>query len=157
MKDPTSSVVSLAFSLLFLSLISGYGQKTNSVQWTFAGEPVRQNESILKITADISPGWHLYSQTIGEGGPRPTRIFFEETNEFVLVGSAEEKGDPTKLRDETYEMEIIWYSGTVTFLQKIRLNQPVTFIKGRVEYMTCNNYVCIPDKQDFIFNLQPPK
>ncbi len=52
-------------------------------------------------------------------------------------------------------MDITWYSSIVTFFQKIRLNKPVTTISGKVEYMTCNNEVCIPSMHEFNVDVRP--
>lgn len=125
------------------------------VQWQFKANFVTTDEVVLVITATLHPEWHLYSQHIKEGGPMPTRFTFEQKNDFVLIGSTQEKGDPFSYHDETYEMDITWYSGTVTFLQRIKILRTST-INGNIEYMTCNDHNCIPGKQKFSFaNLLP--
>ena len=47
----------------------------------------------------------------------------------VLLGKTEEGGNPVKFHDDTYEMDITWYTTGVSFVQKIRLVQPVTAVK----------------------------
>jgi thiol:disulfide interchange protein DsbD len=69
----------------------------------------------------------------------------------------EEKGEVTKFHDADYEMEITWYTGVLSFVQRVRLAPQTTHIKGTIEYMTCNDYTCIPDKQDFNINIDPKK
>ena len=142
------SLVAIVFVLIFFSKVS-YGQGTPAVNWNFKVEQLSKHEIILSTTANIAPGWHLYSQQLKEGGPQPTRFNFYLSDEYIPVGKANEKGSQTKFYDEIYEMEITWYTETVSFLQKFRLNEPVTTIKGEVEYMTCNNQICVPDRTEF--------
>jgi thiol:disulfide interchange protein DsbD len=126
------------------------------VQWQFKTNFVTKDEVMLVITAALYPGWHLYSQDTKEGGPMPTRFTFDQTNDFLLLGRTQEKGKSFRYHDEVYEMEITWYSGTVTFSQRIKILRPST-ISGSIEYMTCNDHTCIPGKQKFSFANSLPK
>ncbi len=146
----------LSFSVLafLLSTNLNFGQGNQSVMWLFKADPISRNEMIFTAKASVAPSWHLYSQYIKEGGPQPTRFIFEPSDEYVRIGKTEEKGTQTKFYDDIYEMEIVWYSNEVSFLQRVKLNQPVTAIKGKVEYMTCNNAVCIPEMQEFSINVR---
>jgi DsbC/DsbD-like thiol-disulfide interchange protein len=125
------------------------GQGYAPVKWTFGSATDNHNETLLTIKAEIKPGWHLYSQGIKEGGPIPTRFTFEPDDHYVLAGSTVEKGQALKFFDETYEMEITWFTGEVIFLQKIKTNPSLATVRGKVEYMTCNNEICIPDELEF--------
>jgi len=111
------------------------------------------DEVILTFTAKVAPGWHLYSQQIDEGGPMPTRFSFVEASEYELLGLLEEMGDGVSVRDETYEMAILWYSGSVKFVQRIRCSTARSTIKARVEYMTCDTRVCLPGHYTFIIDV----
>lgn len=140
----------LSSGLLFiLSMSLSYGQGSSPVRWFFKADPVTGDELVLSIKAEVAPSWHLYSQFINEGGPQPTRIILDHPDAYTLLGKAEERGKQTTFYDPIYEMDITWYSDEVSFHQKIKMNQPVTFIKGKVEYMICNNSVCVPHKQEF--------
>jgi hypothetical protein len=143
----------------FLSLASGFffllvfdvalGQAGPPVVWHFDAAPVVANEAVLSFSARVAPGWHLYSQHLKEGGPIATRFRFQPGDDYILSGTTLEKGTAQKFYDDIYEMDIIWYSGDVTFSQSIRLLKPVTTIKGTVEYMTCNLETCIPAERAF--------
>ena len=92
-----------------------------------------------------SPSWHLYSQFLKEGGPhQPDLYIFNQSDDYLMIGKAEENGKSKKFYDDIYEMDVIWYSGVVIFFQKIRMNKPVTTIKGKVECMACNNESAFP-------------
>lgn len=139
--------------ILYVVPMLSWAQGSTPVNWNFKIEQLPQHEIVLNITASIAPGWHLYSQHLKEGGPQPTRFSFHQSDGYIVMGQAEEKGKQTTFYDDIYEMEITWYSETASFLQKFRLNEPVTTIIGEVEYMTCNNQICVPDKKEFEINV----
>lgn len=148
-------LLSLSILTLLFSINPNFGQGNQPVTWLFKTETISRDEIILFAKAYMTPSWHLYSQFIKEGGPQPTRFIFEQSSDYVPIGKTEEKGKQTKFYDDIYEMDIIWYSDEVSFCQKIRLNQPVTVIKGKVEYMTCNNSICVPNMQEFRIDVEP--
>ena len=95
------------------------------------------------------------SQFLKEGGPIPTRFTFKGNVDYRIIGDTAEKGKPFVFYDDIYEMEITWYADSVSFSQRIGLNHPVTTIKGKVEYMVCNNQMCIPDEREFTVDIKP--
>jgi hypothetical protein len=137
----------LSLTCLALHVIYCNGQAP--VSWKFEQGPVKDHQFTLFVTASLAPGWHLYSQSLKEGGPMPTRFTFDAGDDYRLAGPTEETGIAKKFIDDTYEMEIIWYTGVVSFRQKVILNEANAAIKGKVEYMTCNNEVCIPAEEVF--------
>jgi DsbC/DsbD-like thiol-disulfide interchange protein len=151
---PFSSVLCGAFLILSMP---GFGQGIQPVRWHFQWEPAPNQEITLILTANVAPGWHVYSQFMEEGGPMPTRFSFDRSDDYIPSGKIEEKGNPVKFHDDSYEMEIIWYTGEVSFLQRIRLSQPEAKVNGVVEYMACNDHICVPRKQDFNFIILPLK
>ncbi|HEV8514021.1 MAG TPA: protein-disulfide reductase DsbD domain-containing protein [Cyclobacteriaceae bacterium] len=129
-------------------------QSNKTIEWQYEVNAVGKDELILKFTARMARGWHLYSQHIKEGGPMPTRFSFMPDESYLLLGQISEKGNAVKFYDDTYEMEIIWYTGVVSFAQKVRLTPKTRIAKATIEFMTCNDYTCIPGKQDFNIDLK---
>lgn len=142
--------------IVFLSLPFCFGQSDNPVLWRFHVEKANVDETSILMNASIAPGWHLYSQFLTEGGPVPTHFTFEQSDDFTFMGRVEEAGTPIKFYSELFEMEITWYTGQALFTQRIRLHRPVTTITGRVEYMACNDQICIPADQLFNISIKPP-
>ena len=140
---------------LFYFSNSSLGQGNKTVLWHTQADAIGSDQVVLKFTATIAQGWHLYSQHISEGGPMPTRFLFENCDDYILMGQMEEKGEATKFKDDTYEMEITWYTGVVSFVQRLNLKPQSTKIKGTIEFMTCNDHTCMPGKQDFNVDLLP--
>ncbi len=148
------------FFLFFFVVQSGmicFGQQGSPVTWTFHVEAVSSSQLDFKINASIAPGWHLYSQFLKDGGPIPTHISFASSKDYTLVGKPTEDGEPVKFHDKRFDMDIVWYSASAQFLQKIMLHRPVTTIKGRIEYMVCNDKLCIPDRYEFEVSPDPVK
>ena len=122
--------------------------------WQFEAGSSVNSEVVLKFTANIAQGWHLYSQHLSEGGPMPTRFSFEQCDGYMLLGQLEEKGEVTKFHDDTYEMDIMWYTRVAFFTQRVKLTPQATHVKGTIEFMTCNDHTCIPSKQEFSIDLR---
>lgn len=134
----------LGFALLLLHG-STYSQQGRNILWSTRIEKISLHEANLIITARIQPGWHLYSQHLGNGGPQPTQITFADDDRYLLSGFAE-NGDPYTYFDEIYEMNVTWYSNKVDFVGKLKVSDPVMKLKGLIEYMVCSEDMCIPDQ-----------
>ena len=143
----------LSFIFLFFGFQISKGQ--GPVLWGFAADPVRGNETSVHITARLAPGWHLYSQFLKEGGPIPTRFKFHPDDDYVLNGVTRESGVASRFYDDTYGMEITWYSREVIFEQDILLNSTAARLTGVVEFMVCNEEMCIPGQRDFSIDVRP--
>lgn len=124
------------------------------VSWRFNAQWIRPSEWILRISASMAPGWHIYSQFLADGGPMPTTIRLMESEAYIPLGNAIEEGEPVQFYDSIYETEITWFANDVTFLQRVRLNEFVPIVKGTIDYMACNEYLCIPDRMEFTVPLR---
>jgi hypothetical protein len=154
MRIQISAVAVIIYSFLYAN--HGLGQGTKTVLWQFEANPSVNGEVVLKFTACVANGWHLYSQHLAENGPMPTRFSFDAGGDYVLpMNAMEEKGVATVFHDDVYGMEITWYTGTVFFAQRVRLTPQTTHVRGTIEFMTCNDHTCIPGKQDFDINVRP--
>src|SRR5688572_2485259 len=100
--------------LLFICIPFAQAQHP-SVQWRITASRSSNAEWQIDIKASLRPGWHIYSQHINEGGPTPTVIMFDESQDYIILGKVVEVGDPVKFYDSLYEMEITWYMEQVCF------------------------------------------
>ncbi|RMG85503.1 MAG: DUF255 domain-containing protein, partial [Bacteroidetes bacterium] len=56
--------------------------------------------------------------------------------------------------DPMFDMNIVKFAESVTFTQKIKVNDPAKPVTGYLEYMTCDNTRCLPPKEvDFKISL----
>lgn len=127
----------------------------NPVKWTFEAVKVSDGVYDLVFKAHIQSGWYVYSNKLDpDDGPIPTTIHFDENDAVQLEGEVREEGDKHEGFDELFMMDILKFSGTPTFTQRVKVSKP-TSVAGYLEFMTCDNERCLPPKEvPFQFNLQ---
>ena len=149
-------IISKLFILFFLIGSTSNAQIHDPVEWKTTMEKVSDSEFNLVITANIEYGWHLYSQTVPDGGPIPTTFTFEENNEaYQLIGTPTE-GEGYEAYDKVFEMDIKYFDTKAIFKQKIKLlTKDKINIKGVLEFMVCDDTRCLPPTEvDLSFDLQ---
>lgn len=140
--------------LLFIFPLSIFSQVfTSSEDQTQMVDPItwdshleRENDSIykLKFTAKLEKGWHLYSQVVEEGGPIATSFTFNNSSStYELVGETSEPNAPT-VYDEVFGMEIKFFKNEAEFYQTIKVLDPAAVIEVEVEFMVCDDSMCLP-------------
>lgn len=126
------------------------------VKWKIQLEDSESAEKIVMFTATADQGWHIYDMNLPKGGPISTSITYETLKGAELIGKPVPSVAPSVVRDEqAYPgLELRWYSGTVTFTQKIKVTDPKAFkMIGEVEYMACNDESCLPpETESFTFD-----
>lgn len=143
MKKLISSIM-----LALLALVA-QAQILTPVKWKIklddkGGAP--EKEIVFTATAD--KGWHLYDMNLPEGGPVSTSFTFETLNGAELIGQPVPSVKPTTVYDEQFAMNLRWYPGTVSFIQKLKVTDPAKFkVEGEVEFMACNDETCLPPDQ----------
>ena len=138
-------------SSIMLALIAlvAQAQILTPVKWKIklddkGGAP--EKEIVFTATAD--KGWHLYDMNLPEGGPLSTSFTFETLNGAELIGQPVPSVKPTTVYDEQFAMNLRWYPGTVSFIQKLKVTDPAKFkVEGEVEFMACNDETCLPPDQ----------
>lgn len=134
------------FILLCLGLFAS-AQIYTPVTWNFEAENITKSSATLVITANIAPGWHVYSQFIEDGGPIPTSFSFEKGTGYSLDGKVTESPKAVGGFDPTFKMQISWHKKQVKFSQKIKLTQEKVVVKGVLEFMTCDDSHCLPPEE----------
>ena len=138
-------------SSIMLALIAlvAQAQILTPVKWKIklddkGGAP--EKEIVFTATAD--KGWHLYDMNLPEGGPVSTSFTFETLNGAELIGQTVPSVKPTTVYDEQFAMNLRWYPGTVSFIQKLKVTDPAKFkVEGEVEFTACNDETCLPPDQ----------
>lgn len=135
--------------MLALIVLVAQAQILTPVKWKIklddkGGAP--EKEIVFTATAD--KGWHLYDMNLPEGGPVSTSFTFETLNGAELIGQPVPSVKPTTVYDEQFAMNLRWYPGTVSFIQKLKVTDPAKFkVEGEVEFMACNDETCLPPDQ----------
>jgi len=140
------------FSLLtILSFFSLQAQVFNPVVWSTSVEQNEEDETVLIATATIEEGWHLYSQHVEDGGPIPTTFFYPE--DLKLKGETSE-GEGKVVQDATFEMQLKYFGTKADFKQVVELKQGLNKINASVEFMVCNDEMCLPPKEvDLVYDV----
>lgn len=126
----------------------------NPIKWSLKIDSSRQRIKAgqpfpLHITAQIEPGWHLYSLDEIPNGPRPTRITIAEDSPFALAGKVEQPSPLTKY-DENFGVETQFFMTSARFRiplkTKSRMTAGTKKLSVMVRYQTCNDQLCLPPK-----------
>jgi len=129
--------------LLLLMPFSIKAQIQKPVIWSYAAKKISQTEVAIYLKATIDDGWHIYSSNQKGEGPVKTSFRFVSSKDFSLIGRVIEPKPVTKY-EETFEMDISYFEKSVVFQQKVKLNRPITVVKGSLEFMACTDKQCLP-------------
>src|SRR3546814_6604656 len=80
----------------------------------------------------MEKGWHIYSQTVPESGPQPTRFSFEPSKGYKLLGKTGEPQPITEF-EKTFDMELSYFENYVVFQQRVNLVESSPTITGKVD------------------------
>ena len=143
----------VVFSLLFSVALTAQ----NPIKWSFTTKDVGNCQVDLIMTGTIEDGWYTYSQFLeSEDGPVPTTFTYQQTSAFKLVGKAKESGEIIKVHDKVFDMNLTKFKHKAIFTQRVELNDPTKPITGYLNYMVCNDEMCLPPKDvDFSFKIGP--
>ena len=143
-------IFSVVFVLFYF--ISGYSQVYEPVKWKFNTNILNDSTAELLFEATIDEGWYIYSQYIQEGGPFPTIFYFNKLENCSLIGNVIEQNAKTEYFP-VFEMELKSFSEKTIFKQQIKIINNNFKINGELEFMTCNDIMCLPPEYiDFTFN-----
>ena len=138
----------LVLSIFIFSAVTGVYAQQNPVSWSFTA--VKKNDKMyeVQLSATIEDRWHLYSQKQPDDAiVNPTTIKFNPNPLISLEGKIDESGKMEKFSDKTLGVSANQYSGSVVFIQKIKMKASAkTNITGTVEYQTCDDKKCLPPK-----------
>ncbi|MDQ8052562.1 MAG: protein-disulfide reductase DsbD family protein [Pedobacter sp.] len=135
--------ITLVLTLVLVSAFGAFAQLENPVTWSYAAKKISKTEAVVYIKATIEDGWHLYSQNVKPGGPSKTIITFTPSKDFTLVGKTAEPKPISKF-EKVFNMNVPFFQDVVVFQQKVKLNKATTTVKGKVEFMVCDEKQCLP-------------
>lgn len=114
-----------------------------------------ERPAMLFVTATIAPGFHVYAIDQGAlpdggGGPQPTSIEVDESNQYRVKGDFDSIEPPSvRIDDLIWEgLSIREFGDKVTWYAPLEIAEgvdPATLqINGRVVLQACNESTCIP-------------
>ena len=137
--------VLLSFFLAIGVTLNLFAQLSDPVSWAMKSKKVGTDEFELTITARIDAGWHLYNQDPVKDGPMPLVFTFTKSGSYQLVGKTIEKTTPTKKFDDMFGVNVKYFNGSATFVQKVKALTDKPFeVKVSIEGQGCNEGSCVP-------------
>ena len=157
LRPSLSAVRRFVLGLSILLLVMGLNAQVirDAVTWSRSVEDKSPTEKVLVFTATVKDPWHLYGTELPKGGPTPTHLLVDKIEGAELVGGLTSTQKPIEKYDPNFEMTLRFFSGKVTFRQKIRITDPKKFaFVGAIRYMACNDEQCLPPA-NWEFTIQP--
>lgn len=131
------------FLTICLLLVAATAVAADAVSWSFRLVGDNTANPSLEIKADIAPGYHLFSVDNPPGGSMPLSFLFE-TKGCQLDGKPTASKAYTKQYDEIFEVDQHFYTGSVTFTQKLKPTENDFSVDVEVKGQACNDQGCIP-------------
>lgn len=148
MEMKKSILLSLLLALFSVTITYSQSGSAKQVKWTATVKKTGDKQYELKLMASISGDFHMYAQEAGVEGPVPTTISFTANPLLIIDGKAIETGKKITKVEKAWDGKVNFYEKTVTFTQKIRAKTKAkTNIIGKVEFMVCNDEVCLPPSE----------
>jgi DsbC/DsbD-like thiol-disulfide interchange protein len=131
--------------------VAAFGAE-NPVAWTAAasaksaaaGSTIR-----VKLTAEIQPGWHLYSLDQPPGGPNATEIWVGDGQPFEAAGDVKAP-KPHVIFDPNFSMQVGLYTGRTEFEVPVKVAAGTSSGRHAVaidaRYQCCSDRLCLPPR-----------
>ena len=143
--------------LLFTFAFSiSFAQKLDPVQWTLTADQAKAGkggQAILRLTATIQPGWHLYSPTTPppgpDGGPIPTSLKLDESPAVEKTIIYQPK--PDQKFDPNFNLSVEWFQKETAFVvaANVKSDAPTgpAELTAQVRYQACDERQCLPPRK----------
>lgn len=141
--------------LTLIFSVNSFAQILEPVTWSTSVNKISETEYELVATATIDDKWHLYSQTVPEGGPIATKFTFKGNGNYLKKGNTKEENGYT-VNDPVFGMKIKYFETKTSFKQRIKLKgkKPLN-VNAAVEFMMCDDRRCLPPtEKELVFKLK---
>ena len=138
----------LAICIWFVTLSHpATAAKLDPVQWSLAPAILAPGQAaLLKLHAQIEPGYHLYSLTTPDGGPIRTTVNIVLNS--ALIGRGVYQPNPERQKDATLGVAVELFTGGVDFFLPVQVNRGsaagTATVMAKVRYQSCSDRICLP-------------
>lgn len=140
----------LLMALLCLPL---FAQIQEPVKFKTEWITISDTEAEIVFTGEVEEGWHIYSTDLPEGGPISATFNVDKIEGAEVVGKLMPRGTEIDKMDPIFQMQVRYFAGTATFVQKIKIVDENYNVTGYLEYGACNDENCLPPTSvDFSFS-----
>ena len=138
---------SFAVIAMMLTIMTAKAQMLNPVHFSSQLKELGGAEAEIIFSATIDTGWHVYSTNLGNDGPISASFNAVKMEGVETVGKLQPRGKEIKQYDPMFGMELRFFEGSVTFVQKVRFTKPNYQIDCYLEYGACNDESCMPPSE----------
>lgn len=131
------------FLTLCLLVVAATAAAADAVTWSFRLVGDNTDSPALEISAQIAPGYHLFSTDTPPGGSSPLEFHFDATG-CSLDGAPTPDKAYTKQYNDIFEIDEHFYTGSVTFTQKLKPTAKDFTVNVEIKGQSCNDTGCIP-------------
>ncbi|MDE6333592.1 MAG: thiol:disulfide interchange protein, partial [Muribaculaceae bacterium] len=140
---------------MFAISIAATAQRPVHVKWTTDIEASSPVEGLIRWSADIEHGWHIYGTSMPDLGPdavvpQLTTFTIDPVQGLELIGEVEPSVPAEVKFDQSLKLNLPMWEGKVVFVQRFKLVDGVkgADISGMVEYMACTDKSCTPPARE---------
>lgn len=132
------------FQLFWMIVLGVQAQIMEPVHFQSQFKPTQGDEAEIIFQGTIEPGWHVYSTDLGNDGPIEATFNVVKIDGLELVGKLKPVGKVITKYDKMFGMDLKYFEGKATFVQKVRFTKPEYEIDAYLEYGACNDESCMP-------------
>lgn len=142
-------------SLLVLSLLVALSCVAQQVTWSYKILGDNTPTPSIQITAAVEPGFHLYAPDTPDGGGQPLEFHFDVKG-CTLDGTPKANKAYTKEYNDVFEVDEYFYTGTVTFTQKLKAAADKWEVHAEVKGQACDEQGCFRVQGTHVFKGTAP-
>ena len=135
-----------ALLVIISSVLSMSAQMVDPVHFTSQLKELPNGEAEIIFTGKIDAGWHVYSTDL-DGGPIAANFNKVKMEGVETVGKLKPRGNEQKKFDKLFDMDVRYFEGIATFVQKIKFTKEKYVIDCYLEYGACNDEMCMPPSE----------
>lgn len=128
-------------TILVFSLLIALSCVAEQVTWSYKILGDNTPTPSIQITAAVEPGFHLYAPNTPDGGGQPLEFHFDVKG-CTLDGTPKANKAYTKEYNDVFEVDEYFYTGTVTFTQKLKAAADKWEVKAEVKGQVCDEQGC---------------
>lgn len=139
--------------LMALLCLPVFAQIQEPVKFKTEWITISDTEAEIVFTGEVEDGWHIYSTDLPEGGPISATFNVDKIEGAEVIGKLMPRGTEIDKMDPIFQMQVRYFAGTATFVQKIKIVDENYNVTGYLEYGACNDENCLPPTSvDFSFS-----
>lgn len=134
-------------ALLFftlLAILTATAQMADPVHFKAQLKDAGNGQGEIVFSATIDAGWHVYSTSLGSGGPISATFHVTKMEGVETVGALMPRGNEQQKFDKLFNQQVRYFEQQATFVQQIRFTQSHYAIDCYLEYGACNDEMCMP-------------